>query len=394
MDSSRHKMSGIIEATYGVTPANPAFKVCRLTGTKLALTKGTMLTNEIRANRLIPGGGFRSGVRQTGGDITTEISYGSHDEYMQAALCGTWAAKFEPYVAATVSAAAADNSINDSANAFPAFEPGDVITIAGFTGTAGNNQTVRVVSRTAAKIMVEGGAALVNDAAGEPVTITSVTEKLDIGVTRRSFSFLRQFTDGGAGTKPYHLFVGQECNSLALTLGVENLIQIVYAFVGKNMVTPSETAPAGTTYVAAPTSYVMDSFSGKVLEGGVEIMTVTEVQLTLENGIAPRPTVGSDTVQLSASIGRANATGTLTGYAEDSSLVAKFAEGEVSSLQFAIGDKVGNRYVCKLPRIQYTGAQMDTQGQGPITVPAAFQVLTDDDATGAYFTIERTPALV
>ena len=52
------------------------------------------------------------------------------------------------YTATTISAASADNSINDSANSFPLFESGSTIYISGFTGTVGNNGTATVVSST------------------------------------------------------------------------------------------------------------------------------------------------------------------------------------------------------------------------------------------------------
>lgn len=74
--------------------------------------------------------------------------------------------------AVTISAAAADNSINDSGAGFPMLYPGAKIWIAGFTGTAGNNGVATVVSRTASKIIISG-ITLVDDAVGESVTIVT-----------------------------------------------------------------------------------------------------------------------------------------------------------------------------------------------------------------------------
>lgn len=78
------------------------------------------------------------------------------------------------YTAATISAANADSSVNDSATAFPAFVVGEPILVSGFTGTAANNQVGVVVSRTTAKIVLTVATAFVNDAAGESVTLTSL----------------------------------------------------------------------------------------------------------------------------------------------------------------------------------------------------------------------------
>lgn len=75
------------------------------------------------------------------------------------------------YSATTVSAANADNSINSAAAAFPLIHAGAKLWTSGFTGTATNNEKRTVVSRTASKIILSGGTALVDDAAGETVTI-------------------------------------------------------------------------------------------------------------------------------------------------------------------------------------------------------------------------------
>ncbi len=79
--------------------------------------------------------------------------------------------------ATTISAAAADNSYNDSAAGFitAGFAVGDRVKVEGFTGNVVNNITVgRVTARTAGKLTIGGtdGDVIVNDAAGESVTIT------------------------------------------------------------------------------------------------------------------------------------------------------------------------------------------------------------------------------
>jgi hypothetical protein len=79
--------------------------------------------------------------------------------------------------AATISAAAADNSYNDSGSGFvtAGFAEGDTVRVAGFTGNTANNITTGVItSITASKIVIGGtdGDVIVDDAAGESVTIS------------------------------------------------------------------------------------------------------------------------------------------------------------------------------------------------------------------------------
>ena len=389
MDSSRHALHAVVEATYGTTPATPAFKTIRHAGTTLALAKGSMLSDEIRSDRQIYD--YRHGNRQTGGEITGELSYGSYDDFLEAVLGGTWAAKAAPYTAGTISAAAADNSINDSANGLPLLDAGDQVTIAGFTGasTTANQTKLVVVSSTTAKMVLSGGTAFINDAAGESVTVTTLTNRLKVGQTRRSFTLMRQFADDiSASPKPFHVFPGQEFNTLKLTVGIEKIIAIVFGILGQTASDPSLLAPTGSTYTAFNTKPVMDTFNGTVKEGGSTIAIVTELSLAMENGMTPRFVVGDDKT-IKPHIGRTNLTGQLTAYFEDVTLLQKFMSQTESSLAVVVTDGLGNKYRIGIPRLKYTGGQVDTQGGGALTIPLPFQALYDTTTATTLF-IDRT----
>ena len=84
--------------------------------------------------------------------------------------------------ATTISAAATDNSFNDSANGFvtAGFQIGDRVNVVGFTGNVANNLFVGILTTVAAgKIELAGtdGDVIVDDAAGESVTITKWTSR-------------------------------------------------------------------------------------------------------------------------------------------------------------------------------------------------------------------------
>lgn len=87
-NSAQHKISLIRETTYGTTPATPAFKVKEITGTTLALAKGTIESETIRSNRQVHD--VRHGNRQIGGDISVELNYDGFADILEAVMCGTW----------------------------------------------------------------------------------------------------------------------------------------------------------------------------------------------------------------------------------------------------------------------------------------------------------------
>jgi len=89
-NASRHSLSMIVEATYGTTPATtPQFDAVRHLSTTLGLTKDALVAQELRADRQISD--HQYGVRQVGGDIVAELTYGGTvDTILEAVLGGTW----------------------------------------------------------------------------------------------------------------------------------------------------------------------------------------------------------------------------------------------------------------------------------------------------------------
>lgn len=86
---SRHKMGYVAETTFGVTPATPAFKALRHNTTSLQLNRASFGSNELRSDRMIAD--YRAGAKTVEGNVVTELSKTSHDDFFAAALCGDWA---------------------------------------------------------------------------------------------------------------------------------------------------------------------------------------------------------------------------------------------------------------------------------------------------------------
>ncbi|AXH72345.1 MAG: major tail protein [Caudoviricetes sp.] len=74
----------------GSLPAARAWKPCRLTGNTLNQTTGEITSDEVKPGR--HAGKSRRGATTAAGELTAELSYGSHDDLLEAAFCGTWTA--------------------------------------------------------------------------------------------------------------------------------------------------------------------------------------------------------------------------------------------------------------------------------------------------------------
>lgn len=296
-DGSRHSMAQALETVYGELPAAPAFKAIRHNTTTLATAINTIQSEELRDDRNQTD--LRHGTRSVGGEIVSELSFGSLDDQLEALLCGTWNA---------------DSLVN--------------------------------------------------------------------GVVRRSFSLFRNFKDIDSSKLPYFTYVGCEYNTMTLSISTEAIVTANFGIVGANQLEPSSTVPTGATFEEHSTTEPMDSFSGSIKEGGVESAVVTEIELSIENGIAPRYVVGSKK-SIKQSIGKFKVSGTLTAYFEDATLIGKYLREEASSLEITVTDGLpDNQYTFLLPKIKFTGGQPDVGGEGPITLSMPFTASYDPSILG------------
>lgn len=87
-ESNRASLRFIAEATWGTTPGSGTTKEMRYTSSSLVTGKETQTSNEIRADRMVSNIIEVAGT--SSGEINTEISGGSNDDFMQAFLLGAW----------------------------------------------------------------------------------------------------------------------------------------------------------------------------------------------------------------------------------------------------------------------------------------------------------------
>jgi len=211
------------------------------------------------------------------------------------------------------------------------------------------------------------------------------TDVLKSGTTRRSFTIEREF--GDLSTPEYHRHTGVEFNSMAVSVAPNQMATATFSIVGKDLAVDTSEV-AGSTYSSDVGNTPFDSFTGSITEGGSSIATVTAIEFTIENGIEPLFSVGSDTTNR-PSIGKSRVTGSLTTYFDSKALYEKFLNETESEIVLTLTDVDGNDYQFDIPRVKYNTGQPDVSGEGAVTISMDFVALYND-ADGSQLVITRT----
>lgn len=380
-NSARHDMFYDPETVYGVTETTPVFDYIRHTGTTLGTTKTQITSEELYSDRGIRD--ERHGNKNIAGDIPAELSYGSFDDLIEAALGGTWSVASATITAATISATASGNTIDDSGSGFGSFAVGMMVKISGFAGTLSNNGVARVTVASAASLTLDG-LNLTDEVAGNSITIAEM-DQLKAGVTRRSFSILRDFTDLTNGR--FQLFTGSAFNTLAMTTGLDAIVTTNFGLIGK-LQTSSASAPGGSTFNDPNTNEPFVAFDGCLSEGGDQSAIISAFDFTLDNGIEPKFNVCSDTTD-EPGIGRTDITGNITAFFDNDTLLNKFLNETKSQITTFLTDSAGNTFSVFFPEVLYNSGQPDIGGEANSPISLSFRALHEATISDTSIIISR-----
>lgn len=345
------------EATYGTVDAAATPQVMRLTSESLMADPSYIRSEEVRSDRQVTDV-IRSDYSVSGA-LNINLSYLAHDAMMRRALLADadWTAA-TPLTATDISAAAADNSLNSGAGAFVSsgFAAGMWISVSGFTGASTTANTImKIVSVTTTKMIVTG-VTLINDAAGESVTITSASWVKN-GTTKKSYSIRRL---AGEDTL-YEYFTGIMLDSMSLAVNVGEKISGSFGCIGKDNAYGNWTNANSPT--AATTGRVFQTVDHvPALYEDFTSMRFTEFTLELKNNLRARKEVGYLGAQ-SIGSGTCSVTGTLKAYFKSTTQLAKVRSDTSTSLQLRLRNASNQNYFIDLPSVKLT------KGASPMSGP-------------------------
>lgn len=355
-DADRVSLAYVEETTYGEVPSGPPdLTEIRFTSESLVQNANAVVSRQIRDDRQVKTA-RRTGI-SVSGTIEAELSYGDFDDFLLAALmAASWVSAVTVGPAITISASSVDNSFNDSGNGFGSLVANQWIKVTGFTETA-NNGYFKIVSQTAAKIVVSGGT-LTTESAGDSVTIKQGLYAVN-GTTKTSFAIEKHYTDL---TTFFEVFTGLMVDSLSYRKTPQEIISLSVSFIGQEKEKNAATVGDGAN-TAASDNEVFNATDDvvKILEGGSSL-DVAGADFTLANNLRARLNC-RDVGPSSIGTGKCLVSGTFQKYLEDATLVSKFLDETASSLAIVLEDPDGNGLVIDFPRIYYHASADTVTGE-------------------------------
>lgn len=384
-----------VESAYGTAPGASGAQLLRRVESSLDLSKDTYQSNEIRTDYQISD--YRHGVRRVGGNIKGELSPGTYEDFIAAALRKDFAAVSAlTGLSITIAAAGNNYTLTRGSGSFltDGVKVGHVVRLTAGSFTAGNlNKNLLVIAVTAlvVTVMVLNGTSLTAEGPIASATL-AVTGKQSYvpatGHTDKSFSIEHWYSDVAQS----ELFTGCKIGSLGIDLPPTGMASIDFGLAGQDVTT------ATSAYYTSPTAQtstgIVAAVNGLLLVNGTAVAICTGLNINLNGNLSGDPVVGSNVIP-SQFQGRVQVGGQFTAYFESGTLRDNFLnEDEISLIavltdnEAADADFIG----ITLPRIKLGGASKGDGEKGIIqTLP--FTALLNS-AGGAGTSSEATTIVI
>ena len=363
----------IAEVSFGSTPVSSAFQRIRDVSFSVNLQKEAYQSEERRSDRMRQD--VRHGYRSVTGDIVGEFSQQSWDDFIEAIMGGTWATGASaPFT--SVASNSDTNRITVGSAHFPTLgvRVGYVFGITATPAVAGlTDRFFTALSVGVSTIEVEPGT--IGTTATASATISVAGRKVAIGNTYRSFTIERWLTDRSL----YQQFRGVRLNQMTISIPASGLVSVTFSVIGQDGTGFSSTSVA-STYTAAPQTTPFAAVNGELYEGGAVLGLVTAAELTVNNNMAGPQVVGAN-VTPDLLFGRfADVSGTITILFTNADMHNKFVNETESTLILRLQNKdlldsTTEFVTLVLPRIKYSGGDVDDSPDTGITVTMPFVAL-------------------
>ncbi len=220
--------------------------------------------------------------------------------------------------------------------------------------------------------------------AGTWATVSGTIQKLIPGTTMSSYTVERRFLD----IAQYQVLTGVVANTAEIRIQPENIIGVTWGLLGMDAADYTGSS-LDASEDAAPTNPPFDAFRGVIKEGGSTIGVITGMTVSIANGRQLTGVVGSP-VSPTIFEGQCMVSGTISAFFQDAVLATKFFSESTSSAEVEF-DELGSSDYMKilLPKIKYTGADIDPPPEGGVQLNMPFESLYDS-VTGSNIQFTRS----
>jgi hypothetical protein len=199
-------------------------------------------------------------------------------------------------------------------------------------------------------------------------------DELKFGSTQKFFTI----EDYASDIDQARVFNGLGVSQASFSIKPNQMVTTTLSMVGKDMATSSTEKTVTPSSLNAP----FDAYSGNIQVGNTggalsTIATITGIDFTINNSLAPTFVVGSSSAP-QLEYGMASVEGTLTAYFEDLSLMNRFLDETESALSVGVNDPTAaNAYGFLFPRVKFNGAAVPVAGPTSRIITIPFVALYD-----------------
>jgi|TARA_R100000479_G_C6394018_1_gene206375 hypothetical protein len=212
---------------------------------------------------------------------------------------------------------------------------------------------------------------------------------LEVGNTRSSYTIHEAFTDLGDGNDN-HVYTGCEFNSFSMTIPSDGLVECTVGVVGATMSSNASRQDGTVTdFTDTNDPYHSSDCAVSIDAGSSQLSTITELSLSIDNGISTTNRVGSD-IPIQGGIGKCRVTGSMTAHFESTTLYEKFlGADETFDLHIRLGAAgQATSFLFDMPKVKITAGTVEVGGEGLVSVALEFTAIRNDSNNQTALTID------
>lgn len=196
---------------------------------------------------------------------------------------------------------------------------------------------------------------------------------LRTGITPKSFSI----EDAARDISEYRIFRGLCVNTMTVRMAPNQMVATTFDMIGTDVSANASTS-ADASWTADAGYEPFDAYSGAILEGGSPAGIVTSLEFSVANDLENVFGIGSDAAQ-DLDYGMAKVTGNITFRYQNETIINKFLNEVLSSIQVTVDDPTGaNPYVFLFPSVKFNGAAIPVTGPKGRMITMPFVSLYDE----------------